>query len=709
MAKRKKGNLGQMILQVFREIPQQSLNYKQISSKLSISNKSSRKLVAQSLDKLVKQGKLIEEERGKYRMAHKTRHLSGTIDFIRSGAAYVTVQGLSEDIFVPAHDVGEALQGDEVQIILKSAKSKKLKGKVTEVINRAEHHITGTIEIFANFAFLKPDNPKYRGDFYIPLDRTLGAMDGEKVVARFQAWPPEVDSPIAYVEDVIGTPGEQEAEMMAALAGAGFPLRFPQKVIQEADRLREEAKDNWDGREDFREVTTFTIDPVDAKDFDDAISFRRNSDDSVEVGVHIADVTHYMKPSSALEEEAQKRATSVYLVDRVVPMLPEVLSNELCSLRPQEEKACFSCIFTMRGAEIIDYRIARTVIYSDHRFAYEDVQKILEGEEGVYADELRSLNAIAKDLRHKRLKAGAIAFYKTEVRFQLDENKKPIGVLLKVQKDAHKLIEEFMLLANRTVAAHIGNPKKGEPRIFPYRVHDKPDFEKLADFFKFIGKFGYEVRVKSTKDLPRAINELLDLIRGKPEEEVISMMAIRSMAKAYYSTENIGHFGLSFPYYVHFTSPIRRYPDVLVHRLLARYLKGEQAGMNPDELEALCEHSSEQERKAAEAERASVKFFQVLFVQDSIGKEFEGIVSGVTEWGIFVEMVENKCEGMVRLRDMQGDYFFYDDEAFCVRGHNTGQEYHLGQKVTVRIESADLISKQIDLSLLASKVTLDDK
>ncbi len=698
-----------MILEVFREHSHDSLNYKQISSRLRISNKSSRKLVAQSLDKLVKNGKLIEEERGKYRLAHKSRNLNGIIDFVRSGAAYVRISGLSEDIFIPATDVGLALQGDEVSVALKRAKARKLKGRVLEVSKRAVHHITGTLEVFAKFAFLKPDSPKYQGDFFVPLNKITNAKDGEKVVGEFKDWPEDADSPIAYVVDVIGAPGELESEMLSALAGAGFPLRFPSHVLQEADKIRNEATNDWIDREDFRQVTTFTIDPVDAKDFDDALSFKRLEDGAIEVGVHIADVTHYMPEGGLLDEEAQKRATSVYLVDRVVPMLPEVLSNELCSLRPHEEKACFSCIFKMRGSKVLDYRIARTVILSDHRFAYEDVQTILEGADGKYKEELLELNAIAKIVRKERLAAGALAFNRTEVRFECDEQKKPIGILLKVQKDAHKMIEEFMLLANKTIATFIGNSRKGEPKVFPYRVHDQPDFDKLTDFFKFISKFGYQVRLKGTKDLPRALNDLLVQVKGKPEEDVISMMAIRSMAKAVYTTYNIGHFGLSFPYYVHFTSPIRRYPDVLVHRLLGRYLKKQPAGITPDALEELCEHSSERERKAAEAERASTKYFQVLFVQDSVGQEFEGVVSGVTEWGMFVEMVENKCEGLIRLRQLQGDYFFFDEKDFCIRGQNTGQEFHLGQKVQVRLDSADLLSKQIDLSYIGASVSIDQK
>jgi len=705
MAKHKKGNLGNMILEVFRESANDSLNYKQISGRLSISNKASRKLVAQSLDKLVKTGKLIEEERGKYRLAHQSRNLTGIIDFVRSGAAYVRVTGLSEDIFIPASDVGLALQGDEVSVALKKAKAKKLKGRVLEVSKRALHHITGTLEVFAKFAFLKPDSQKYRGDFFVPLNKIMHAKDGEKVVVEFKDWPEGADSPIAYVVDVIGPPGEQESEMLAALAGAGFPLRFPPEVLHEADRIRNEAKNDWSDREDFRSVTTFTIDPHDAKDFDDALSFKQLEDGCVEVGVHIADVTHYMADGSLLDVEAQKRATSVYLVDRVVPMLPEVLSNELCSLRPNEEKACFSCIFKMKGSKVLGFRIARTLILSDHRFAYEDVQEILEGAEGKYKEELLALNSIAKTMRVERLAAGALAFNKTEVRFELDENKKPIGILLKVQKDAHKMIEEFMLLANKTIATYVGKPTKGEAKIFPYRVHDKPDFDKLTDFFKFISKFGYKVHMKGTKDLPRALNELLGQIKGKPEEDVISMMAIRSMAKAIYTTDNIGHFGLGFPYYVHFTSPIRRYPDVLVHRLLGCYLKNQSAGITPDDLEDLCEHSSERERKAAEAERASTKYFQVLFVQDSVGKDFEGIVSGVTEWGMFVEMTENKCEGLIRLRELQGDYFFFDEKEFCIRGQNTGQEFHLGQKVRVRLDAANLQSKQIDLSYIGASVS----
>ncbi len=706
MAKRKSASLSRMILSEFRKDPNASLNYKQLSKRMGIADSGSRRAVLNALEKMVRNDQLVQEDRGKYKLKHKVRFLEGVIDFTQSGSAWVRIEGLSEDVKVSSNRVGRALQGDTVHVNISSTKKNKIKGEVIRVTERAEHHIIGRLEVFANYAFLIPDSNKYAQDFYVPLNKLAGGSDGAKVVGSFSRWDDDDDSPVAVIEEVIGVPGDRETEMLGVLAKQGFPLRFPDEVLKEAEALKSK-QINEKGRRDLRSTLTFTIDPEDAKDFDDAISYKELENGNLEVGVHIADVSYYMEEGSALDKEAFKRATSVYLVDRVVPMLPEVLSNELCSLRPGEDKACYACVFELDDqGKVLDYWIGRTIIHSDRRYTYEEVQAILEGDDGDHKDALRPLNKIAKTLRKKRINAGAIAFNKTEIRFKLDEKKLPVGVYLKTQKDAHKLIEEFMLLANRTVAKHIGNPAKGNVRPFVYRVHDKPDYDKLTEFFGFIRKFGYEVRFKSMKDLPKAINELLDMIKGKPEEEVISMMAIRSMSKAFYTTENIGHFGLGFQFYSHFTSPIRRYPDVMAHRLLAKYASEKK---NPalTELEAQCEWSSEQERKAADAERESTKFFQVLFLEDSVGKEFDAIVSGVTEWGLYAEISENKCEGMIRLTDLDGDYYYFDQKQFCIKGHNTGIEIHLGQKVIIRVRKVDLIKKFIDMELVAVEEPAD--
>ena len=689
------------MLECFHRQPNAKLNYKQIGRKIGINQPESRKAIIKALHKLTAEGKLYEESTGRYRLKHKKRHLQGVIDFTMSGAAYVRVDGLGEDIQVPRHRTGKALQGDIVSVKVTQQGHRRIKGEVINVVERNEQQFTGVIELSKNFAFIIPDG-KSNVDYFVPLKYLNGAEDQQKVVGRLLAWNDKDENPTAEVVTVIGKPGERESEMLGILANYGFPLSFPKAVLDEANSFKEEiTPQELKERRDFRDITTFTIDPRDARDFDDALSFRQLDDDLLEVGVHIADVSHYVKAGSALDQEAYKRATSVYLVDRVSPMLPERLSNELCSLRPNEQKRSYSCVFKIdKNAKVHDYWIGRTVIESDRRFSYEEAQEIIEGKEGDLQDEIRELNRIAQILRDRRIKKGAIAFDRTEVRFELNEAKEPIGVYLKIAKEANKLIEEFMLLANQYVASHIGNPSgKRKPRPFVYRVHDNPDLEKLAEFVNFIKRFGYKMDIHNINEVPKALNDLLAEVAGKKEEDVISLMAIRSMAKAVYTTENIGHFGLHFDFYTHFTSPIRRYPDVLVHRLLTHYASG-ATHADVESLEDQCEHSSDQERKAADAERDSTKYYQVLYIQDRVGQSFDGVVTGITEWGIFVEMLENKCEGMIRIKDLDDDYYSFDEKSYSLKGHNSGNEIHLGDKLKVRITKADVVRKQIDMQLV---------
>lgn len=690
-----------MILDCFNKQPNAKLNYKQIARKIGVSNADSRKTIIKALQKLSSEGKLFEETPGKYGLKHKKRSLEGIIDFTHSGAAYVRVPGLDEDVQISRGRTGKALQGDLVSVSITKQGHKRMRGIVSAVVNRNIDQFTGVVERSDKFAFIIPDG-KMPVDFFVSLKHLHGAQDGQKVLARFTTWDGKDDNPSAEVIEVIGTPGERESEMLGILANYGFPLSFPKAVLEEAEKLSEEiSPEELKARRDYRGISTFTIDPKDARDFDDALSYKVINDDLIEVGVHIADVTHYVKEGSLIDQEAYKRATSVYLVDRVSPMLPERLSNELCSLRPNEVKRCYSCVFQIdQQANVKSYWIGRSLIESDRRFTYEEAQEIIEGADGDFKTELLKLNELAKILRERRMKHGAIAFDRTEVRFDLNEKKEPIGVYLKVAKEANKLIEEFMLLANKYVAKHVGDPSaKRKPRPFVYRVHDNPDMEKLAEFVSFIRRFGYDMNIHNISEVPHALNTLLAEVAGKKEEDVISLMAIRSMAKAVYTAENIGHFGLHFDYYTHFTSPIRRYPDVLVHRLLTKYASG-NGSADVELLEDQCEHSSNQEKKAADAERESAKYYQVLYIQDQIGNEFEGVVTGITDWGIFVEMLENKCEGMVRLKDLEDDYYYFDEKSHSLKAHNSRVEIHMGDKLKVRITKADIVRKQIDMQLI---------
>lgn len=691
------------VTKVFQQNSSKLLNYKQVAKKLNVNDEPSKLLIRDVMNGLSIQNKLMEVERGKFRLKGHAAVLEGRIQFTRHGSAYVISDDSEVDLFVHNKNVGKALDGDRVKISVITGR-KKPEGRVIEVVERKKLQFTGLIETNGKSTFLVTDSARMHRDIYIPQSKTKGAENGQKVLVKFTDWPEEASNPFGEVLEVLGNPGENEVEMNSILADHGFPLRFPNHVEKAAAAIPTEiSEEEISKREDFREVLTFTIDPDDAKDFDDALSYRKLADGKLEIGIHIADVTHYVEPGSALDKEAIERATSIYLVDRVIPMLPEVLSNQLCSLRPNETKLCFSVIFTLdEQGNIHDKRIRKTVIHSDRRFTYNEVQTILEAGKGELVEALTSLNNIAKILRNKRMGNGAIGFEKTEVKFRLNDAGEPAEILFKVQKDAHKLIEEFMLLANRSVAEKTGKRGgKEAPKTFVYRIHDQPNPDRVTSFVEFIRQFGYKLTNASGGSISKSLNKLLAEVKGKPEQNAIETLAIRTMAKAEYSTENIGHYGLAFQYYSHFTSPIRRYPDMIAHRLLFDYANGKNSA-DPTFIEHLCKHCSEMERKSAEAERDSTKYFQVLFMKDSKGQEFDGIVSGVTEWGMFVEITENKCEGMVRLRDLSDDYYSYDDQRHGIVGHNSGRMIQLGDEVKIKVANIDIPNKRLDFHLIGT-------
>ncbi len=692
------------VTQLYRDNPKSLLNYKQIAARLNLNDAVDKQILMAVLEAMVKDELLKEAARGKFFWVGPIQELNGFIMFNRSGMAFVEVAGQPQDVLIPEHYTGKAFHEDRVLISLStSKKGSRQKGKVVEVIERARESFPCVLHQHEGRFFAVPDNQRMATDFTVPSNLLNGAKAGDKVVVKFEEWENTKMNPIASVEQVLGRPGDMRAEGDAILAQFGFPLQFPAEVegaCKEIDRSishKEVAQ-----RKDVRPALTFTIDPDDAKDFDDAISFERLKNGNYLIGVHIADVTHYVTPGSNIDNEAQNRATSVYLVDRVIPMLPETLSNDLCSLRPHEDKFTFSAMFEMDSkANIISTWIGKTVINSDHRFTYDDVQKILESNAGKYSHELTIVNSLAKILRAQRMEHGAIAFEKSEVKFKLDNKKKPIDVFFKVQKDAHKLIEEFMLLANKAVAIKVGKKHSESDKIktFVYRIHDQPDPIKLKELGQFVGRFDYKVDLGTPQKIAMSINEMLQQVKGKPEQNIVEMLTIRTMAKAEYSPNNIGHFGLSFPFYSHFTSPIRRYPDMMAHRMLYNYLEG-GASVAEEPIDRLCKHSGIMERKAADAERQSIKLYQVLYMQEAVGEVFDGVISGVTEWGVFVEVSENKCEGMVRLRDIDGDYYFYDQKNLCIVGQQTKTSFQLGQKVKVKVEAADIENRRIDLKIV---------
>lgn len=695
--------LMQQIVALFNAEPQKQYNYKQVAQQLGLKLSAQKQKVYEVLTTMAQQEFLIETTPGRFKKRDRGTRVIGTFERRNNGKnQIVTDEG--EEIFVAERNSMHALNGDKVEVyVFARRRHAEPEGEVTQIIERADNTFVGTLNIEKQYAFLITDSKTLANDIFIPKNKLRGAKDGEIAVVRITEWPEHSKNPIGEVVDVLGEVGNNDAEMHAILAEFGLPYRYPEAVENAAEKISDIIPDDEIAqREDFRPVTTFTIDPHDAKDFDDALSIRKLPSGLWEVGVHIADVTHYVQPGSIIDKEAEKRATSVYLVDRTVPMLPERLCNYICSLRPDEDKLAFSCIFEMDdNAHIKRSHIARTIIRSNRRYAYEEAQAIIEGAEGDYKEEILVLNSLAQKLRNRRFENGSISFDRQEVRFEIDEEGHPISVYFKVAKEANMLIEEFMLLANQTVATTVGDTPVGKKaKTFVYRVHDVPDPSKINDLTKFVTKFGYRTKLRSNgKELSKGLNKLLQEIKGRPEENLISTIAVRSMSKAIYTTENIGHYGLGFDYYTHFTSPIRRYPDMMVHRLLDRYLNGGRSAVEQS-IESKCKHSSQMEQLAANAERASIKYKQVEFLGDRLGEEFDGVISGVTEWGFYVELNENKCEGLVPIRDLDDDYYELDEKNYCLVGRRTRRIYRLGDAVRVCIANANLEKKQLDFALI---------
>ncbi|GAB5565140.1 MAG: ribonuclease R [Winogradskyella sp.] len=723
-------NLTNTILGILKKERNKSFNYKQIAAIIGVNDASSRNQIIKTLAKLAAKQEIEQVDRGKFRAIVSADYHTGILDLSSKGNGYVISDEFDEDVFIASNNINKALDGDEVEFYAyKRRKRGKVEGEITNILNRAKTEYVGTIQIYENknFAFVVADSSKMYKDIFVPINKTKKAEDGDKVLVTLTDWPEKADSPYGKVKEVLGKPGEHSTEIHSILAEYGLPHEFPYEVEQYANKLdtsiteQEIAK-----RRDMRQDLTFTIDPKDAKDFDDALSFTVLENGLYEIGIHIADVSHYLEEGTVLDDEAYERATSIYLVDRVVPMLPEILSNGACSLRPREEKYTFSAVFKMNDkAEIKDQWFGRTVTYSDARFAYEEAQEIIEQNVTLSAVEASQLNTtipkevsltgeayntdeniafavlkldeLAKKMRSKRMRTGAISFDKVEVKFNLDEEANPVGVFFKTSKDANKLIEEFMLLANRKVSEFIGkqNPKK----TFVYRVHDEPDEAKLAQLQNVVGRFGHKLNFKDRNSVASSLNQLLSDVVGKKEQNLVDTLAIRTMAKAEYTTHNIGHYGLAFDYYSHFTSPIRRYPDVMAHRLLQHYLDGGQSA-NEEVYEEKCKHSSNMEYLATKAERDSIKYMQIRFMQDHQDEEFLGVISGVTDWGIYVEIVQNKCEGMVSVRDMKDDTYDFNQDHYAMIGRNTHSMYQLGDEVIVKVKNTDLVKKHLDFYMV---------
>ena len=703
-----KKKLKNAILSALYKEPGKSVNYRQLSGLLGVKDADTRKLINVVLQELADDDYLDTVSRGKYKLKTKTGTVSGTVEMQSQGFAYVVSNELERPVIISSRNLMHAMDGDKVRInVFAHRKKHDLEGEVTEIIERAKTVFVGTVQVSRNFAFLTPTG-KSSFDIFIPKEKLNGAKDGQKAIAEITDWPPNARNPFGEIKEVLGDTGNNDAEMHAILAEFELPHHFPENVDKAAEKIPLEiTEEEIRKRRDFRKVTTFTIDPVDAKDFDDALSLTRLDNGNWQVGVHIADVTHYVQPNSIIEDEAQKRATSVYLVDRVVPMLPERLSNGVCSLRPNEEKLCFSAVFELNEhADVVKEWFGKTVIFSDRRFAYEEAQEIIETGQGDFSEALLTLNDLAVKLREKRFKSGSIAFDRIEMKFEINEKGKPLSVYFKEAKESNKLIEEFMLLANKRVAERIGNvgdPKKA--KTFVYRIHDKPDPDKLVSFNTFIKRFGYGIQLSTPKAIATSLNSLLNHVKGRNEQNVVETLAIRSMAKAEYSTRNIGHYGLAFEYYTHFTSPIRRYPDMMVHRLLEKYLAGGRSA-NEQKYEELCRHSSDMETRAANAERSSVKYKQVEFMQEHIGKVYPGVISGITDWGIYVEL-ENKIEGMIPVSELDDDFYIFDERNYALVGRHSHKTYQLGDRITVKVWRTNLERKQLDFRLAKADKNTD--
>ncbi|MGY5352172.1 ribonuclease R family protein [Wenyingzhuangia sp. IMCC45533] len=736
---KKKGNvikdLTRKVFKVLNEHSGKPLNYKQIAAALGLEDHASKQQLLLKLEELKAQKKVKEEDRGKYVLdASKNYHI-GTLDVTSTGNAYFICDDFETDTFINKNSIGGGLNGDTVKAyVYKRKQRNKLEGEVVEIIERKKTDFVGTLQLSARFGFVVADDRGMHNDIFIPKDKIGEALDGDKVVASITDWPSDSKNPYGIITRVLGKAGEHNTEIHAILADYDLPYEFPTEVEDAAKELDVTITDDEIAkRRDMRNVLTFTIDPKDAKDFDDALSFQKLDNGNYEVGIHIADVSHYVEEGSILDDEAYSRATSVYLVDRVVPMLPEMLSNGVCSLRPEEEKLTFSAVFELNDkAEIKKEWYGRTVTYSDKRFAYEEAQVVIEsafssdenlqstannekpiiipaeisitGEAYEVAADITAailkMDELAKIMRGKRMKSGALAFDKIETKFNLDTEANPIGVFFKESKDANKLIEEFMLLANRKVAEFVGKTKSGQPKkTFIYRVHDEPNTDKLEALNNLVQKFGYGIDTKSRMSTSKSLNKLLSDVHGKAESNMVETLTIRSMSKAEYTTENIGHYGLAFDYYSHFTSPIRRYPDVMAHRLLQHYLdKGKS--VSAEDYEEKCGHSSEMEMLASKAERDSIKYMQIKYMQNFEGQAFKGVITGVTEWGIYVEVLENKCEGMVRTRDIASDHFVFNQEEYALVGRKHGEMYRLGDEVWIKVKQADLERKHLDFYLI---------
>ncbi len=719
MAKKKKienklSVFTEVILGIFADEPFRPKNYKQICKAMGIRDQAGKDVVYNLLIQLEKDGLLIEERPFRYVMSkagllqygHKNQYVDGTVEMKSTGKAYVVRDdGEGEDVFIAANNTYKALHGDRVRVAMfPKRNNSKPEGEIVEILERKHTDFVGVLTISHGYVYVRPDVDWMPVDIFIPRGDLHGAKDGQKVIVHLVDWPDGSGNPFGEITRVLGKPGENDVEMESILATHDYPIEFPEEVEKEANRISDRIpNEEIRKRRDFRKVFTVTIDPMDAKDFDDAISLQKLPNGHWELGVHIADVSHYVRVGSAIDKEAFERGTSVYLVDRTIPMLPEKLCNNVCSLRPDEEKLTFSAVFEMDDeAKIYNHWIGKTIIKSCRRYTYEEVQAIIEGGEGDFKEEILTFNALATKLREKRMAAGSINFHTEEVKFILDENKKPVDTYVRVQNESHELIEDFMLLANRTVAETFGKPdSKWKNYTFVYRVHDEPNPEKLNKFILLLSRLGYTMDISNRNTLVRSYNKLFEDVDGKGEKNLIETVAVRTMAKAVYSTDNIGHYGLAFDYYTHFTSPIRRYPDLMVHRLIERYLIENQGSVNQKEYEEMCVHASEMEKQAEEMERQSVKYKQAEYLQDKIGQVFEGLVSGVSKWGLFVELKGNKCEGMVRYEDLPGDYYYLDDDNFRVIGEETGRVIQLGDEVRVRVKSVDLFKRKMDFEMLA--------